>query len=1334
MENNHTRPLLKAGDYFGDYVVERLLGEGGMGAVYLVRTESGLRYAVKVMYPDMMSHDLRVRFAREAKFAMGVRHKNLISVYDVGEDPETGLCYIIMDYVPGGSLSDKIKESGRLPIQEAVSIATQIASGLDAAHRRGLVHRDVKPDNILFDADGTPKLADLGIAKHESDTGTMVTMAGEIIGTPAYMSPEQLMDSHRIDARADIYSLGVVLYEMLAGIRPNRDSTAIELLAKAIKGEELPDIRTMRPEISTAVALVLSRMCAANPDNRPATALDAAKLLQKAATGKLVLKRKPPTASVAAANERKATLKNAIFTSLAAVWVIFGLLAIGIAMFVLFMFMRNKSAAPHEVVVTNVVEKVRVVTIVTNEAEHAAVVTSEKPNPSAGKPTNAKNAGDATKKARGVTDKRVRFTKVGDHTWFYTLENGEAVIWRGSSGYNNETRPAVDPSSGEHLSVPAELDGHKVCAIGNLAFFRCQALKSIEIPEGIREIRGWAFYDCKSLETVMLPDSLSTIKGGAFDYCTALSEIDIGQCSSISGTAFKSCPKLAVIKVAPMNPNYLSVDGALYSKDRRELVRYPPTRTSVHLLEPVRKIGAGAFSGCKNIREMIIPDVVEVIEDSALSWCSEIEEFTAPLALRKMGSSAFRGCNKLERVVFQEGLEEMGNSTFSDCKKLIEVDFRGNAPRIDGSSSSVLGETPENLVIVVRRGSKGWSAPDSTELPERWPDMGFEDSRPIRFEDDIPKSLDKKVAAVQPVVPKTAKPPQASPNTKKGPFARTVLFPILDRSPAAWTYSFVEEIGWKEVGFDDQKWNRAPGGFGSRDNGGQRRARINTVWQTNRIFLRRHFNWDRMDVTRAVLDLYHDDDVTIYLNGQWLMTISGENHDWQPFEIPLRQFAAALRQGENVLCIEVQDHGGSQYFDCGLLVECGGDTTDHAGPYGMRKVKTDAGTWTVMVKDGVAQIGDGQNVALDPRPGGRLDIPSELDGLKIRKLAQNCFKGCEDLESVTIPEGVFSVGQGAFFNCRHLVEVSVPNSLEHLGIEGLHGTKLKEIDLKNVRLIEGGVFKFCDKLEKISVNSDNLTYYVNDGVLYDRVRRAVAFCPRSRKAFVFPNETEEIYDCAFQRSKIKSIVIPETVVVVGHCAFNECPFLESVKFKGQDAILGGWSFGNTPSLKSVTLPSRLKALEDWSIFNNAGELESIVLPDTLETIDDAVFANCKKLKRISLGKSLRRVSHRAFAGCVQLQSIVFPNTLTELGAEVFLNCVSLKTVSFTGNAPDLEDQGADRFGRDLFKGTDPSLNIHVSKGSTGWKDNSSALPVRWPLDGGESARAIKVDSMHQSTK
>lgn len=280
---------LKPGDRFGDCTVERLLGQGSMGSVYLVRASDGVQYALKVMDPELARKDptYKERFLHEAVFAMKIHHKNLISVHDAGEESERGFCYILMDYMPGGTVKDLVKKRGALPISQAIQIATQVAVAMEVAHVHGIIHRDIKPDNIMFDADGTPKLADLGVARFADDA--RVTQVGMIVGTPAYMAPEQMLNSHHIDARADIYSLGLVLYEMLAGKSPNVGSTVMGLLAKSIKGEPLPDVRTMRPEVSASVAYVLSLMLAPKVENRPSTSRTAVDLLTRAAAGLLLM-------------------------------------------------------------------------------------------------------------------------------------------------------------------------------------------------------------------------------------------------------------------------------------------------------------------------------------------------------------------------------------------------------------------------------------------------------------------------------------------------------------------------------------------------------------------------------------------------------------------------------------------------------------------------------------------------------------------------------------------------------------------------------------------------------------------------------------------------------------------------------------------------------------------------------------------------------------------------------------------------------------------------------------------------------------------------------------
>ena len=270
--------LLTPGGKFGDFDVVRELGRGGMGAVYLVRDpETGEEYAAKVMLESpLFRDDLKQRFIREAEIAMKVVHPNLVRVYDVGRDPETGYAYMIMDFISGGDLHDELGRRliARRPysVKGALAVLRPILGALSAAWAAGVVHRDIKPDNILFDREGTPYLVDLGVAKLADDaTLNRLTMSNVVVGTPAYMAPEQMVDSHEVDIRADLYSLGIVFWEMLAGECPNAGLSASALMARAFAGTRLRDIRTLRPKLPHYAVRFLRRLTDPKPERRFAT-------------------------------------------------------------------------------------------------------------------------------------------------------------------------------------------------------------------------------------------------------------------------------------------------------------------------------------------------------------------------------------------------------------------------------------------------------------------------------------------------------------------------------------------------------------------------------------------------------------------------------------------------------------------------------------------------------------------------------------------------------------------------------------------------------------------------------------------------------------------------------------------------------------------------------------------------------------------------------------------------------------------------------------------------------------------------------------------------------
>lgn len=273
---------LTPGSVFEKYTIERQLGRGGMGAVYLVRhniLDSLFALKVLSLNSDSGNNSFVSRFIREAKLACKIKHPNLIEVHDAGKNPETGIFYIVMDYVPGGSVRDRLKKQPFLPLTESLRIVTEMASALEAAFQHGMVHRDIKPDNIMFAADGTAKLADLGIAKSLEEQDTMLTMAASVFGTPAYMSPEQAKDSAKVDCRADIYSLGIVFYEMLSGQRPYEGKSTIQILSQVVSEAPVPNVRQIIPSIPENVAQLIADMTEKNLERRIQTPFELSKRL-----------------------------------------------------------------------------------------------------------------------------------------------------------------------------------------------------------------------------------------------------------------------------------------------------------------------------------------------------------------------------------------------------------------------------------------------------------------------------------------------------------------------------------------------------------------------------------------------------------------------------------------------------------------------------------------------------------------------------------------------------------------------------------------------------------------------------------------------------------------------------------------------------------------------------------------------------------------------------------------------------------------------------------------------------------------------------------------------
>lgn len=286
---------LKPGDFLAQYRIEEKLGQGGMGAVYRAVSESGETVAIKVLSGKSNSDIVYIRrFLREARLAAAIRHENAVEVLSVTESPDGRFYYIVQEYVAGGSVRQWLQVNGLMEEQQAARVALGAARALCEAARIRVVHRDIKPDNILLTEEGVPKLADLGLATqardpeeirqmrdedvaalYQNNSGRSLTLSWIALGTPAYMAPEQVGGSKKADGRADIYGLGATLYHMLAGHPPFEAKSVREMFRK-LTHDTAPDIRTQRRGVSSHMARVIERCLKKDPADRFQTPEDLA--------------------------------------------------------------------------------------------------------------------------------------------------------------------------------------------------------------------------------------------------------------------------------------------------------------------------------------------------------------------------------------------------------------------------------------------------------------------------------------------------------------------------------------------------------------------------------------------------------------------------------------------------------------------------------------------------------------------------------------------------------------------------------------------------------------------------------------------------------------------------------------------------------------------------------------------------------------------------------------------------------------------------------------------------------------------------------------------------
>ncbi|HJT76395.1 MAG TPA: serine/threonine-protein kinase, partial [Gemmataceae bacterium] len=261
-----SKPVLQS---IGPYDLVEKVAEGGMGSIYRGRNrDTGQVVAVKIMAPHVASNKVLLkRFEQEFRAASRLDHPNIVRALDYGE--ANAQPYLVMEFVEGESLGARIERDGRMPETEAIRVIAQVAQALHRAHKQGLIHRDVKPDNILVTKDGQAKLADLGLVK-ETEADLNLTRTGRGLGTPHFMAPEQFRNAKNATVQCDVYSLGATLYQMVTGELPFRSAGPLDAFMKKIQGDLTPP-RQLMPDLSERVDWAIRRAMSADPEHRPAS-------------------------------------------------------------------------------------------------------------------------------------------------------------------------------------------------------------------------------------------------------------------------------------------------------------------------------------------------------------------------------------------------------------------------------------------------------------------------------------------------------------------------------------------------------------------------------------------------------------------------------------------------------------------------------------------------------------------------------------------------------------------------------------------------------------------------------------------------------------------------------------------------------------------------------------------------------------------------------------------------------------------------------------------------------------------------------------------------------
>ena len=610
----------------GDLILDRYkvlseLGQGGMGVVYKCFDEiGGIEIALKALPPELSHNTLEMEDIKENfQLVAKLVHQNIAISKNLEKDNATGNYYLIMECVEGEDLRHWIRRKRKedtLTVEAVLPIVWQVAEALDYAHEEKIIHRDIKPGNIMVDAEGHVKVLDFGLAAQIHTSMTRVSMAYHgTSGTAPYMAPEQWRGQAQ-GAAADQYALAVMTYEMLAGHLPF-ESTDVSVLREAV----LNDMAGVIGGIPKHVQQTLARGMAKNPDERFNSCSDFAASLEGVKVPGMKKSGKGKWAVLAA--------------SIAVLLLVGG----GIV----WQTQRSKNgiaSGSAALLDSNTTEGVTSSPVAVNTPVHIAEKNTLQQPSGTDKPPEPQEIPNIeedlfAERIENDTELGFKFSGGGrtllsapkDIT-SYDIPNGVAIIGR---------EAFIDCKSLTKITIP-----NSVNSIGDVAFSRCISLQSITLPNSITSIGTSSFSGCKSLTKITIPDSVSSIGVHAFSDCEKLSDVVMSKgVKTIGISAFRRCKSLRRINIP---------DGVV-------------------------NIGSSVFSGCESLRNITIPDSVVSIGENCFEECVSLSSVKLSNKITEINHYLFVNCESLSSIVIPNNVTSIGRSAFFGCTSLRSVDI-----------------------------------------------------------------------------------------------------------------------------------------------------------------------------------------------------------------------------------------------------------------------------------------------------------------------------------------------------------------------------------------------------------------------------------------------------------------------------------------------------------------------------------------------------------------------------------------------------------------------------------------------------------------------------------